>query len=71
MTTWASRHTEEVSDELLLDGSGILQSPKDDEGGGDLADAKRLGGGREGVIGVICPRGDLSRQLAVGDLLGC
>lgn len=66
---WAWERTEEVSDELLLD-CGILQSPKDDEGGGDLAEAELLGGRRERVIGVVGPRGDLPRQLAVGDLLG-
>lgn len=62
------KHTEEVGDQLLLDG-GILQSPKDDKGGSHLAEAELLGGGRECVVGVVGPRGDLPRQLAVGDLL--
>lgn len=62
------KHTEEVGDQLLLDG-GILQSPKDDERGSHLAEAELLGCRRECVVGIVGPRGDLSRQLAVGDLL--
>lgn len=62
------KHTEEVGDQLLLDG-GILQSPKDDERGSHLAEAELLCGRRERVIRVVGPRGDLSRQLAIGDLL--
>lgn len=64
----ARKHTEEVGDQLLLDG-GILQSPKDDKGGSHLAEAELLSGRRERIVGVVGPRGDLPRQLAVGDLL--
>lgn len=67
-TDWAQKHTEEVGDQLLLD-RGILQSPKDDERGSHLAEAELLRGRRERVVGVVGPRGDLPRQLAVGDLL--
>lgn len=66
----SEKRTEEVGDELLLDG-GVLQTPEDDEWGGDLAEAKLLSSRREGILGIVGPRGDLSRQLAVRDLLWC
>lgn len=63
------RLTEEIFDEILLDGAGDHVT-EDNDRGSDLSKAEVLDTGCESVVGVECPGGDLTRNLAVGQLLG-